>query len=35
MGNKGEPDHVSVSLTYNLVPDGDEWRIWVVAEYFG
>jgi hypothetical protein len=35
MGKRGEPDHAEVSLTYDLVPDGDEWRIWVVAEFFG
>ena len=35
MGNKGNPEHQSVSLTYDLVPDGDAWRMWVVAEVFG
>ena len=35
MGNKGDPEQGSVSLTYDLVPDSDEWRMWVVAEVFG
>lgn len=35
LGAKLDPQDVSVSLTYDLVLDGDDWRMWVVAECFG
>jgi hypothetical protein len=35
MGNKGEPDHTDVTMTYGLRETDGPQQIWVVAEYFG
>lgn len=35
VGRTGDPDDDSVSLTYDLVQDGSDWRMWVIGRFFG
>lgn len=35
MGKVGDPDDVSVSLTYNFASTDDIWGMWVIAKLFG
>ncbi len=35
MGRKGDPNQTGVSITYDFVRDGADWRMWVVGEFFG
>jgi len=35
MALRGDPAHTAVSITYDLVRDGADWRMWIVGKLFG